>query len=177
MSTQKVLTNRNDSYLSVIFAEEIYGKMGNDTLNGGEGNDTIYGGKGFDVLTGGGAGDDFLYGNNDSDVLTGGAGNDFLYGGKGDDTLYGGEGNDTLYGDVGSDLFILDPKVKGHSTIFAFPGDGIKVLGDLGENPDTQSVRLTDKTLFFVKDGKSTAIATVITEGRFNPFEIGLGLV
>ena len=73
----------------------IFGKDGNDTLNGQGGNDRLYGNAGNDTLNGG-AGNDWLYGGAGSDVLDGGTGNDLIAGGAGSDTLTGGSGADVF---------------------------------------------------------------------------------
>jgi Ca2+-binding RTX toxin-like protein len=41
-------------------ADQLYGKLGNDTLMGEKGNDTLYGGLGFNTLTGGAGSDTFV---------------------------------------------------------------------------------------------------------------------
>lgn len=75
--------------------DRIYGRNGNDTLDGGGGEDRLFGGNGNDSLAGG-------YGD---DALFGGAGNDSLDGGRGSDLLMGGDGNDVLIAraDAGED--------------------------------------------------------------------------
>jgi Ca2+-binding RTX toxin-like protein len=79
----------------------VYGRDGNDTINGGASNDTLYGQSGNDNLTGG-AGSDVLHGGI-------GAGNDLLNGGLGADIMIGGAGNDNYVvdnaGDVVTELF------------------------------------------------------------------------
>ena len=65
------------SALPVVFADNIQGTSGNDTLNGTPKADTINGFEG-------------------NDKLFGKAGNDVLDGGKGDDEIYGGDGNDKI---------------------------------------------------------------------------------
>jgi Ca2+-binding RTX toxin-like protein len=75
----------------------LFGRDGNDVLEGGEGNDRLDGG----------AGDDELFGGAGNDILQGGDGNDFFSGGTGNDRAIGGEGNDTYEFDPfhGSDRF------------------------------------------------------------------------
>jgi Ca2+-binding RTX toxin-like protein len=85
-------------------ADTIYGRLGNDTLDGGTGSDMLYGEGGNDTLYGG-AGDDTLDGGTGNDALDGGAGNDMLYGGTGNDTLDGGADNDRLEGGTGGDTY------------------------------------------------------------------------
>lgn len=78
---------------STEYANILYGKDGDDLIEGYGGADTLYGGAGADSLYGG-ASDDKLYGNGDNDLLDGGDGNDTLKGGPGADTLNGGDGDD-----------------------------------------------------------------------------------
>ncbi len=75
----------------------LYGRAGNDTLNGGDGNDSLNGEIGNDSLLGG-AGNDTLSGSSGNDSLDGGSGNDSLYGGTESDTYrFGrGSGQDTI---------------------------------------------------------------------------------
>ena len=71
----------------------IWGRGGNDSLDGGGGNNRLYGEAGNDTLAGGNA----------DDLLVGGEGNDSLTGGDGNDTLDGGAGIDLLDADTGTD--------------------------------------------------------------------------
>ncbi|WP_054743341.1 calcium-binding protein [Cellulosilyticum ruminicola] len=70
----------------------VYGKGGDDILQGSQGDDYISGGPG----------NDYLYGNE---------GNDQIYGDAGNDILDGGLGNDYLEGRSGNDIYIY---TKGH---------------------------------------------------------------
>jgi len=74
----------------------IYGRDGNDYLEGSYLNENIYGD----------AGNDTLYGNNGDDTLDGRADNDEIHGGNGNDDLYGGSGDDILYGDANDDYLL-----------------------------------------------------------------------
>ena len=115
---------------TVLTPANLYGELGNDTLQGGSaadrlegndgddllmavsGNDTLYGGLGNDTLVSGTdddalygeEGDDSLVATSGNDMLSGGSGSDSLTGGSGDDVLYGGEGNDSLNGGAGNDI-------------------------------------------------------------------------
>ena len=80
----------------------VFGRQGNDTIDGAGDSDHIYGGPGDDGVNGLG-GDDYLEGNAGNDKLDGGTGHDLLWGGAGVDELIGGDGNDTLYGGADSD--------------------------------------------------------------------------
>jgi Ca2+-binding RTX toxin-like protein len=59
-------SNLNDIVIGNEFANEIWGRGGNDTLKGDAGDDLLYGGDGNDILDGG----------DGDDILDGGAGND-----------------------------------------------------------------------------------------------------
>jgi Ca2+-binding RTX toxin-like protein len=80
-------TKMNTKITGTVFDDNIiYGKSGNDTIDGGFGDDELHGGRGNDILSGG-------YG---EDELYGGSGNDILISSTADwDILNGGEGNDT----------------------------------------------------------------------------------
>ena len=85
--------SKNTLYGSENHADQMYGRVGDDTLYGRAGDDLIYGGLGDDILYGE-AGDDILAGDEGDDSLYGGAGNDLIAGGIGNDYLNGGTGND-----------------------------------------------------------------------------------
>ncbi|KAF4513784.1 UNVERIFIED_CONTAM: hypothetical protein B566_EDAN011705 [Ephemera danica] len=86
------------------FDHHLYGKSGNDTLNGGRGDDVIHGGDG----------DDFLAGSTGRNVLDGGAGNDTYYLTDYSDTLVFGfnTGQDYFY-----DNHLNDGNIKQPQTI------------------------------------------------------------
>ncbi|MDO4719807.1 MAG: calcium-binding protein [Peptostreptococcaceae bacterium] len=67
----------------------MYGKAGNDTLQGGQKNDELYGGDG----------EDKIYGKGGKDLLDGGKGSDSLEGGDGSDIYVyrKGDGNDIIF--------------------------------------------------------------------------------
>jgi hypothetical protein len=115
----------------VVYAANIQGTPGDDTLNGTPKADTI---DGFD-------GNDKLFGKPGNDLLDGGNGDDEIYGGPGNDEIkdngvqfdkvYGGSGNDNIdvgdpsligayyvYGDAGDDFI----EVLAHATIYGGPG-------------------------------------------------------
>ncbi len=106
-------TNHDDIIVaSGVGFQTIYGKDGDDLIQGDINSDTIFGGDGDDVISGG-EGTDSLYGNDGDDVLYAdsgtnfifGGGGSFLDGGKGNDRLYGGTDNDVLTGGPGKDFF------------------------------------------------------------------------
>ncbi|BAY82706.1 hyalin repeat protein [Calothrix parasitica NIES-267] len=73
----------------------LYGKAGNDTLNGGTNRDYVYGGSG-------------------SDVINGGSGNDYLLGESGDDSINGGQGFDTIRENKDADFVLTDTQLTGN---------------------------------------------------------------
>lgn len=106
--------------------EWVFGSdFGDDlTLNNVSGN-RLYGRQGNDILNGG-SGDDRLYGQADNDTLLGNDGIDRLYGQDGNDTLDGGAGNDQLFGGAGADTFIFATGY-GRDVIFDFD-DGSELI-------------------------------------------------
>jgi Ca2+-binding RTX toxin-like protein len=85
--------------------ESVTGSAFNDILVGRGGiTNVLYGRDGNDDIDGSN-GDDQLYGENGNDGLAGSSGNDHLYGGDGNDGLYGYDGDDHLYGGAGGDFF------------------------------------------------------------------------
>ena len=79
---------------AVVFAINLDGGSGNDTLNGTGDPDTIRGFGGNDLIRGFGS----------SDSLYGGVGDDEIYGGSGGDRIYGWHGNNRLDGGSGGDV-------------------------------------------------------------------------
>ena len=118
---------------SSVGPQTIYGRDGNDLIQGDMGPDTIFGGDGDDVISGG-EGTDTIFGNDGDDVISGdsgtnvvfGGGGNFLYGGNGDDRLMGGSDNDVLTGGPGHDYFDCN--------------EGIDTVTDFDENEDTANV-------------------------------------
>src|SRR5919112_6280795 len=73
----------------------ISGFSGNDGIRGGRGDDTIHGDEGKDRIRGD-SGNDVIFGDDGNDLLIAGPGDDKLTGGPGKDTFNCGEGNDTV---------------------------------------------------------------------------------
>ena len=86
----------DDRLVSHQDGSSLWGRDGNDTLEGSANRDSLRGNEGDDILKGG-DGNDFLMGNEGNDTLEGGAGNDRLSGHAGDNILLGGDGDDGLY--------------------------------------------------------------------------------
>ena len=129
-----------------------------------DGNDTLYGRGGDDTLEGG-AGSDVLYGETGNDTLRGGEGSDTLIGGTGDDTLDGGPGNDILYGgdyadqfrqgSNGNDAYLFD-RGSGQDTVVDYdttPGnlDTILLGSDLSPS-DVNLKRTGDDLVLSIND-------------------------
>jgi Ca2+-binding RTX toxin-like protein len=131
-------TNGNDS-LSVRGGKALandgalYGRGGNDRLEGGDDGDQLYGGSGNDGVYGRG-GDDILVGGSGTDTIEGGRGADLLDGGPGDDRLNGGFGEDSLSGGSGNDKIVS--LSGGRDTINCGPGNDrvIKDRSDIAIN-------------------------------------------
>jgi Ca2+-binding RTX toxin-like protein len=76
-----------------------------DEIWGGDGNDDLFGRNGDDYLDGE-AGNDDASGDSGTDILLGGLGNDELDGGSARDIVIGGLGKDKVYGGSDDDLLI-----------------------------------------------------------------------
>jgi Ca2+-binding RTX toxin-like protein len=93
-NTRIYCNSGNDRVNGGDFADEIFGELGNDTLDGRGGDDSMYGGY---------AGNDTAD-TSGNDTLTGGAGADLMYGGPGDDVFHASDGEiDTIDGGPGTD--------------------------------------------------------------------------
>ncbi len=111
--------NGNDSLSSLggskLFVR-LFGKGGDDYLEGDSGRNMLVGGDGNDRLFGRGgnddmsglAGDDYLFGGIGNDKLDGGDGNDTVIGGPDVNAITGGTGDDVLVSINGSGLDTLD---------------------------------------------------------------------
>lgn len=110
----------------------MFGRAGDDYLQGDAGHDLLYGGSGSDLLRGG-TGNDALYGGLGND----GGGIGGLDGGAGDDRLDGGAGVDTLTGGDGADTFVF----------------GTESVVDTGAPTETRTVSTeTDTVMDFSQD-------------------------
>jgi Ca2+-binding RTX toxin-like protein len=108
----------------------VYGRGGNDEIDGGSGPDFLLGGPGDDTVDGG-AGHDRLDGGPGADKLFGMGGNDAHRCGDGNDEADGGFGNDGFAGDAGDDRL---KGGAGHDRMFG--GAGADTL-DGGDGNDT----------------------------------------
>jgi CSLREA domain-containing protein len=92
----------SDNTLQLTGPGVLFGRAGNDLLDGSTGADLLCGGKGADRLRALSS-DDVLMGAGGPDRLLGGAADDLLFGQSGDDRLTGGIGSDFFSGGPGSD--------------------------------------------------------------------------
>lgn len=144
------------------FLDHVEGTEGDDTLDGEivfgrEGNDTINGTDAADILHGG-RGDDVIYGLE---------GNDRIYGAEGDDVLNGGLGDDILIGGVGNDTFVID-SLSGNDVIADFNNDAgyqdvlqfsselfadmNSLISQTSQNGSNVSVALTNQSYLMVEN-------------------------
>ncbi|MGJ9401671.1 peroxidase family protein [Arthrobacter sp. KK5.5] len=82
--------------------------FGDDRIQGEAGNDAINGGPGVGDLLFGGSGQDYIVGGQDAATVFGGLGDDFIWGSSGRDNLRGDEGNDWIDGGNNADLLVGD---------------------------------------------------------------------
>src|SRR5215216_6719790 len=101
------------SPIANVWALNVTGTEGPDTLTGTAEQDNIRGFGGDDMISGleggdkirGGDGDDTVHGNEGRDRIRGDKGNDVIFGDDGNDMLIAGPGNDSLTGGPGKDTF------------------------------------------------------------------------
>jgi len=107
-------SSRDDVIIGFDENDRLFGRNGDDWIEGGEGFNRLDGGAGDDVLNngdGGGVllgqgGDDLLFGGAGRDIIRGGEGDDLVSDFAGDNVLDGGAGNDVLYGGAGDELLL-----------------------------------------------------------------------
>ena len=85
--------------------DEMLGRNGSDTLNGGDGNDVLWGDSNPD-----------LNGTRQHDTLDGGSGNDWIYASHGTNTIKGGPGSDHILAAYGKGTIDCGP---GNDTVAA----------------------------------------------------------
>lgn len=113
----------NDSFTSVGasgLVVNLYGRGGNDYLEGDTGGNILVGGPGNDRIFGRG-GNDTLKGYDGNDFIFGGIGNDTITGDAGNDNLIGGQGADAISGSTGDDVLVT---IDGALTDVADAGTG-----------------------------------------------------
>jgi Ca2+-binding RTX toxin-like protein len=166
----------NDELNSI---ERVYGSDGNDELVGdfGEkGPDPIFYsvslfGRGGDDEIDGGTGNDYLAGNEGGDAVFGGGGNDQVYGGADGDVLGGGAGDDLLIGGSGSDVFSyslftttdLQTLPDGTGTILDFTR-GEDSLNPILIASDTDVIGIEGKEVFTALDSNDDDVLTAADE-------------
>ena len=139
----------------------VFGRRGDDVLNGTDKNDVIFGLNGNDKIIGK-DGHDWLFGGNGKDLLDGGNGNDKLFGGKGSDELLGGNGNDKLVGDNGND--VLDGGA-GSDKVFGGKGNDVAVYS-MSENLAGNGCGLGTRDFYDGGHGKDT-LQLIVTEDQY----------
>jgi Ca2+-binding RTX toxin-like protein len=110
--------------------ETIYGKDGDDVIQGGGGADVIFGNDDDDTIQGG-EGSDSIFGNDGDDVLFGDSGTNIIFGGGGN-TISGGKGDDKLFGASDNDILIGGP-----GNDFFDCNEGLDTVTDFDEDDDT----------------------------------------
>ncbi len=150
-----------------LFAGNVIGTTGNDSIDGGDNNDNIYGLEGDDILNGN-LGDDLLDGFRGIDSLNGGAGNDSFRGGKDDDILIGGEGADILNGERGDDILTggADPDLFVFDTDEVFDANmlGIDSITDFNPVEDLIELEAVTFTAFETTEEIQQNFAVVASE-------------
>jgi serralysin len=172
----------------------IYGRGGNDHIEGdhgtgiiygGDGNDVIdrtfggfsfasYGDSGDDTIIGGGLGEN-IYGGDGNDSLSGNGGSDRLEGGIGNDFLDGGAASDTMIGGTGDDIYVVN-LVAGMQ--IGQPGDSVTELA--GEGTDQIRTGLASYSMAAVANvenltGTGSAGQTLTGNNLDNIIDGGLG--
>ncbi|MEY8841189.1 calcium-binding protein [Cribrihabitans sp. XS_ASV171] len=97
----------------------LFGRAGNDSLQGASGRDFLDGGEG----------DDMIAGSAGNDTLVAGAGSDSLDGGEGDDRLEAGTGQSTLMGGNGTDLAYFSG-IRADDVTVRGPADALVITYD-----------------------------------------------
>lgn len=113
-----------------------------DDLRGRLGNDTIYGGGGGDVQIAGGPGEDFLFGNTGDDTMYGDAGPDHLDGGPGPDHMYPGLDFDyATYGRGGDDVIVVEDGGASAEYVYCGPGFDVAYVDSVDITAGCEDVR------------------------------------
>ncbi len=146
-----ILTGGND---------EIRGRDGNDTIDGGLQGDVLRGEAGNDRLLGGDTEANRIEGGDGDDSIDGGAAGDHILGGAGNDSVAAGGGNDWVFGEAGRD------SISG--------GDGHDVLVG-GADEDTVRGDAGDDTLVVVNGDLGSAYNAVPTGTGGGSYDGGVG--
>ena len=139
---------------------DYFGAMGIDDFTGNSAANTVFGGGGNDILRGRG-------------------GNDVLQGGVGTDSLSGGSGNDRFSyaalderGDIVTDFSSPGDAFRFKGSVFAALPAGVLAASQFRSQASNAAVdaddrflfRTTDTTLWFDRDGNSSAAAVMIAD-------------
>jgi Ca2+-binding RTX toxin-like protein len=110
--------------------DQIRGRDGDDTIDGGLQGDTLQGEAGHDRITGGTTEPNRIEGGDGNDTLTGGAAGDHILAGAGDDSVDGAGGTDLVFGEAGDDTLAGG---DGHDVLVGGAGQD-SVRGDAGDD-------------------------------------------
>jgi Ca2+-binding RTX toxin-like protein len=136
-------TAADDELTAAADGTAIFGRDGDDLLQGAAAADYLDGENGDDTVTGA-EGNDTLVGGDGNDSLDGGAGDDVVIGGLGNDTMIGGDGEDTAV--IG--VRVAEVTVRGPSDGLIIKHDGsIDVVSGF-ENFDFKDLYNTDSRTF-----------------------------
>jgi Ca2+-binding RTX toxin-like protein len=132
-------TEGNDTLISDLGDDTLWGDGGNDDIDSGAGADNVFGGLGDDVIEDP-FGDDVLRGNQGNDVISGGAGFDLIFGDQGNDYVilgqdaaeaFGGQGNDFILGGSAPDALLGnegDDWIEGGEGFDSMTGDNSELF-------------------------------------------------
>lgn len=129
----------NDTLISDADGMALFGRDGNDSLQGDVAADHLDGGAGNDTITGGAG----------NDTLIADAGTDRLDGGTGDDRLVTGPGDNTLIGGVGTDRAVFG--VRAGSITVSGPADAL-VIEYAGSRTVVQGIEVFEFTDGYYSD-------------------------
>lgn len=140
-----------------------WGRAGNDTILSGIYNDSLYGESGNDRLLGYG-GNDFLVGGSGNDSLNGGSGNDALRGFSGGynreiDALIGGQGGDTfMLGDATGVFYLGGRNSSNRDASYGLIKDWNSQVDHIQVYGNANSYRLVQNRNWFGSSANDTGI-------------------
>jgi Ca2+-binding RTX toxin-like protein len=110
-------TNKNDTIVTPPRSGTIFGRDGDDKVQGLLGSEVTFGNDGDDAIQGGNS-TAAIFGNDGNDVVVGeagpnllfGTGGSMLFGGSGSDQIIGGIDHDVMDGGPGQDIFVCNGK-------------------------------------------------------------------
>jgi Ca2+-binding RTX toxin-like protein len=92
--------------------DAMFGRNGDDTMNGFAGNDLMRGNSDDDTMSGG-SGHDEMIGEDGNDKINGDSGNDIIVGIEGTDSLFGSSENDKIYHFASESLPVIPTRPDG----------------------------------------------------------------